>query len=67
MINKDNGKIVISVFKIDITKCFYFSKNVIFWKDMRGVTLWFQDFIMADAHYINPKLHTNAFLTNLES
>ena len=56
---KNNGTIVISVFKIDIAKCFYFSKNVICSKDMRDVTLWFHVFIMADAHYVNPTLWLN--------
>ena len=31
--------IVVSVFKIDISKCFYFSKNVICSREMRDVTL----------------------------
>ena len=42
---KNNGTFVISVFKIDIAKCFHFSKIVICSKDM---TLWFQVDIMAD-------------------
>ena len=53
---KNNDTIIISVFKIDITKCFYFSKDVICSKHMSDVILWFHVFIMADAHHINPTL-----------
>ena len=36
---QNDGTIVISVFKIDVTKCLYFSKNFMCSKDMRDVTL----------------------------
>ena len=35
-------------------KCLHFSKNVIYSRDMRDVTLWFHVLCLADAHYINP-------------
>ena len=36
---KNNDTIVVSISKIDITKCFYISKNAISLRDMRYVTL----------------------------